>query len=124
MNISFKWCNKTTECAYCGKFVEKDTPIFVHGWKNKRGFTGRVFYHPECFITHFTTLLELKVPKPSRMGRGRPNMGLTAEEKKKRAILLRTYPKIRYNDIALKQVADALKKLGGVPKSWKLKEYV
>jgi len=124
VNISFKWCNKVTRCSYCDKDILKDTPLFIHSWKNKQGFSGRIFYHPDCFGIHFSTVLELKVPKPNRSNRGRPNMGLTALEKKKRAILLRTYPKIKYNANELKLVGDALEKLGGVPKSWKLEDYI
>jgi len=122
MNISFKWSNRATKCNYCGEMVLIDEPIFVHNWKNKIGYTGRVWYHPNCFGLHYTTILELKVPKPKRLGRGRPSLGLSDEDKRKRAALLRTYPKIKYNEVELAKVAVALEKLGGVPKGWKVRE--
>lgn len=88
MNVTFKWMGKQTLCENCKKPVLLDDPVIVHGWRNKRGYTGRLFYHPECFVERYLFRLKMETPKPYRFGRGRKSLGLPPEQMKRRRTLL------------------------------------
>ena len=88
MNVTFKWMGKQTLCENCKKPIVLDDPVIVHGWRNKRGYTGRLFYHPECFIERYLFRLKMETPKPYRFGRGRKSLGLPPEQMKRRRTLL------------------------------------
>lgn len=118
MNVSFKWASRRAKCNYCGKDILVDTPVAVHSWRSKKGWSGSVQYHPDCLSTHFVTYLEMNVPKPTRANRGRPSLGLSDDDKRKRAALLKTWFKVKDNPKDLELVKKSLEKLGGVPKSW------
>lgn len=89
MNIYYKWCNRRSECNYCHEYILVDTVVAIHSWKNRKGWTQGRFYHPQCLGEHFEYKIKMEIPKPVRSNRGRPSLGLNAEEKKERATMLR-----------------------------------
>ena len=89
MNVYFKWCNRRAECNYCHEPVVVDTMVLIHSWKTRKGWVQGKFYHPHCFVDQFEYKVKMEIPKPVRSNRGRPSLGLNAEEKKERATMLR-----------------------------------
>ena len=89
MDIYFRWCNRKTECNYCHESIRVDTIVAVHTWRNRKKWSGRIFYHPECFPKQFVYKVKMEIPRPIRANRGRPSLGLNTKEKKERATMLR-----------------------------------
>lgn len=87
MNVTFRWMGRQTLCSCCEKPIMTDTPVVVHSWRNKRGYTGRLYYHPDCFTEKYLFKLKMEQPKPYRFGRGRKSLGLSDEQKKRRRTL-------------------------------------
>ena len=90
MNIYFKWCDKRSNCNYCQEPVFVDTIVAIHSWKTKKRWVRAHFYHPECLSKQFVYKVEMEIPKPVRLNRGRPRLGLTDEQKVARASALRS----------------------------------
>ena len=84
MNVTFKWCGRRSECYCCKEPILVDTVVVHHTWRSKKGWKGGMFYHPDCFVQQFTYKVKMEVPKPVRMNRGRPSLGLSPEEMKDR----------------------------------------
>lgn len=124
MNITFKWMGKQTMCQNCEKPILLDEAVAVHSWRNKRGFTGRLFYHPECLLERYLFRLKMETPKPYRFGRGRKSLGLPVAEMKRRKTLLQ---KVRRGTIKSDEKLELERmdetRQHGVPSKDRVEEY-
>lgn len=124
------------ECRYCEGPILMGERIFRGRWYYYKKLTI-VNWHFQCYVDQATQYLDNNPFTPRSSNGGRPNSGLSIEERKKRRSLIVQGSQLRkqMKDIVFLNmpnrhtrlaeindkynlVADKLKPIGGVPRKW------
>jgi len=118
MNISLKLTMKQARCNYCGEYIVKGEPQIKWSWKSRKGWVGKTYYHPDCFIDDRLHSLKINPPVTVTKKLGRPTSKLTSEQRTLRIKLMKYYSRDKGNPKKQLKLREQIKVVGGVPASW------